>query len=185
MELFELEGLAYQMLKLLGENPARQGLKATPKRFSKALKFLASGYETDLQEIVGEAIFDEPSGELVFIRDIEFYSLCEHHVLPFFGKAHIAYVPNGKVVGLSKIPRIVNAFSRRLQVQERLTQELANSLHRLLNPKGVAVVLEASHLCMMMRGVEKQSSATFTKSTTGVFAHDSTLRSEFLQLLKS
>lgn len=181
----ELEKVAGEILSLLGEDPERQGLLNTPKRFAKALQFLTSGYQTDTKALVGDAIFDEPSGDLVVVRDIEFYSLCEHHMLPFFGKAHVAYVPNGKVIGLSKIPRIVDAFARRLQVQERLTHEIALELERLLKPKGVMVIAEASHLCMMMRGVEKQKSATLTKSTLGAFARDSKLRMELMSLLKN
>lgn len=179
----ELEKVSTEMLSLLGENPGRPGLLETPKRHAKSLRFLTSGYATDTKEVVGEALFDEPSGDLVLVRDIEFFSLCEHHVLPFFGKAHIAYVPNGKVVGLSKIPRIVNAHARRLQVQERLTQAIAEDMQRILNPKGVAVIIKASHLCMMMRGVEKQNSTTITKATLGTFSNDPSLRAELLALL--
>lgn len=180
----ELMKIGARMLNLIGENATRQGLVNTPKRFGKSLSFLTSGYETDTKDLVGEAIFDEPSGELVLIRDIEFYSLCEHHMLPFFGKVHVAYVPNGKVIGLSKIPRIVDAFARRLQVQERLTNEIAQDLQRLLNPKGVAVIIEASHLCMMMRGVQKQNTTTTTKATLGALAQDPNLRAELLTLLR-
>lgn len=156
----------------------------TPERFAKALSFLTSGSAADVDEIVGDALFDEPSGELVFVRDIEFFSLCEHHMLPFFGKAHVAYIPDGKVIGLSKIPRIVDVFARRLQVQERLTHEIAKEIERVLRPKGVAVITEASHLCMMMRGVEKQSSTTITKTTLGEFSSDSNVRAELISLLK-
>jgi GTP cyclohydrolase I len=180
----EIAQMTSRMLSLIGEDPQRQGLLDTPKRYSKALSFLTSGYETDIKDLVGDAIFDEPSSELVFIRDIEFFSLCEHHMLPFFGRAHVAYVPNGKVIGLSKIPRIVDAYARRLQVQERLTHDIAKELESILKPKGVAVIIEASHLCMMMRGVEKQSSMTVTKSTLGSFMNDSNLRAELLTLLK-
>jgi GTP cyclohydrolase I len=179
-----MEHVAKMMLQLIGEDPTRQGLQDTPKRFSKAWSFLTSGYQIDTKDLVGDAIFNEPSGEIVIVRDIEFFSMCEHHMLPFFGKAHVAYVPNGKVIGLSKIPRIVDTFARRLQVQERLTQQIAEDLQKLLNPKGVAVIMEASHLCMMMRGVEKQNSSTTTKATLGTFATDSNLRNEFLTLLK-
>jgi GTP cyclohydrolase I len=179
----DLEKLAGKMLCMIGENPERQGLEETPRRFANALTFLTSGYLIDTQKLVGKAIFDGPSGELVLIKDIEFYSLCEHHLLPFFGKAHVAYIPNGKVIGLSKIPRIVDAFAKRLQIQERLTQEIAEEIERLLNPKGVAVIIEASHLCMMMRGVEKQNSTTITKATLGQFFQDPDLRSELLTLL--
>lgn len=180
----ELGALAQQMLRLIGENPERQGLLDTPERFAKALGFLTSGYSTNAEEIIGDALFDEPSGELVLVRDIEFFSLCEHHMLPFFGKAHVAYIPNGKVIGLSKIPRIVDMFSRRLQVQERLTHEIAVEIEKVLKPKGVAVITEAAHLCMMMRGVEKQASSTLSKSTLGAFASDANLRAEFISLLK-
>jgi GTP cyclohydrolase I len=180
----ELASVAGRMLELIGENPKREGLLDTPKRFSKALSFLTSGYEADVKKIVGNAVFNEPGSELVLIRDIEFFSLCEHHMLPFFGKAHVAYVPNGKVIGLSKIPRIVDIYARRLQVQERLTREIAQELDQILKPKGVMVHIEASHLCMMMRGVEKQKSATITKATLGVFEKDATLRAEFLSAIK-
>jgi GTP cyclohydrolase I len=179
-----LERVGAEILNLLRENPQRQGLLNTPERFAKALGFLTSGYETNTDDLVGDAVFDEPSGELVFVRDIEFFSLCEHHMLPFFGKAHVAYVPNGKVIGLSKIPRIVDAFARRLQVQERLTQLIAEDVQRILSPKGVCVMIEASHLCMMMRGVEKQNSMTVTKSALGVFASEPGLRAELLALMK-
>lgn len=180
----KIKVFAKQMLHLIGENPERQGLLNTPERFAKALSFLTSGYSANVEQIVGDAVFDEPSGELVVIRDIEFFSLCEHHMLPFFGKIHVAYVPDGKVIGLSKIPRIVDVFSRRLQVQERLTREIAEEIDKVLRPKGVAVIAEASHLCMMMRGVEKQNSATITKATLGALADDPNLRAELLTLLK-
>jgi len=180
-----LAELAGRMLKLIGEDPCREGLLDTPKRFAKALRFLTSGYETSVKETVGKAVFHEPGSELVLIRDIEFFSLCEHHMLPFFGKAHVAYVPDGRVIGLSKIPRIVDIFARRLQVQERLTREIAQEIDKILKPKGVMVYIEASHLCMMMRGVEKQQSATITKSTLGAFEKDANLRAELLSLLKS
>ena len=180
----ELKKLASQMLHVIGESPARPGLVDTPERFAKAYQFLTSGYTKNAEEVVGRALFEETAGELVLIKDIEFFSLCEHHLLPFFGKAHIAYIPNGRVIGLSKIPRIVDIFARRLQVQERLTQEIAEEINRLLKPKGVAVIIEASHLCMMMRGVEKQKSTTITKVSLGEFAKDVNLRSEFLTLLK-
>jgi GTP cyclohydrolase I len=180
----KIKVFAKQMLHLIGENPERQGLLNTPERFAKSLSFLTSGYSASVEQIVGDALFDEPSGELVVIRDIEFFSLCEHHMLPFFGKIHVAYVPDGRVIGLSKIPRIVDVFSRRLQVQERLTREIAEEVDKILRPKGVAVIAEASHLCMMMRGVEKQNSATITKATLGAFADDPNLRAELLTLLK-
>ena len=181
----EFEKACLQMLNLIGEDTERQGLLNTPKRYEKAMKFLTSGYEVKIKEIAGDAIFDEKSNDLVLVRDIEFFSLCEHHVLPFFGKAHVAYVPNGKVIGLSKIPRIVNAFARRLQVQERLTDEIAECINAVLKPKGVAVIIEASHLCMMMRGVEKQNSMTVTKSSLGTFRSDANLRSEFMSFFSN
>ena len=179
-----LEEFAGKILRIIGENPERQGLKETPRRFANALTFLTSGYLINTQKLVGSAIFDGPSGELVLIKDIEFYSLCEHHLLPFFGKAHVAYIPDGRVIGLSKIPRIVDAFARRLQVQERLTQEIAEEIERILNPKGVAVIIEASHLCMMMRGVSKQNSVTTTSAFFGEFEKNET-RSEFLKLISA
>lgn len=181
----ELKKVALGILSLIGENPGRQGLLNTPKRFAKALGHLTSGHLTSTEELVGDAIFDEPSSELVLVRNIEFYSLCEHHMLPFFGKVHVAYIPNGKVIGLSKIPRIVDVFARRLQVQERLTHEIAAEIERLLNPKGVAVYMEASHLCMMMRGVEKQNSTTLTKATLGSYTSDQSLRAELISLLRN
>lgn len=181
----EMKEMTKRMLRLIGENPDRQGLAETPARFSKALSYLTSGYTADVKKIVGNAIFDEPSSELVFINDIEFFSLCEHHMLPFFGKVHVAYVPAGKVIGLSKIPRIVDVFSRRLQVQERLTNDIAVAIEKCLDPKGVAVIIEASHLCMMMRGVEKQSSKTLTKTMLGDFRTDDKLRADFLTLFST
>jgi GTP cyclohydrolase I len=181
----DLSKIAGLMLHLVGENPNREGLLDTPKRFAKALRFLTSGYETSVRDAVGSAVFNEPGSELVLVRDIEFFSLCEHHMLPFFGKAHVAYIPDGRVIGLSKIPRIVDIYARRLQVQERLTREIAQEIERILKPKGVMVHIEASHLCMMMRGVEKQKSSTITKATLGAFEKDATLRAEFLSLLKS
>lgn len=180
----DLQWLTKQFLHNLGENPARPGLFDTPKRFAKAMTFLTSGYRANIDEIVGSALFDEPSGDFVLIRDIEFFSLCEHHMLPFFGKAHVAYIPNSKIIGLSKIPRIVDVFARRLQVQERMTHEIAKELDRILEPKGIAVITEASHLCMMMRGVEKQNSTTLTKATLGDFASSAELRTELMSLLK-
>jgi GTP cyclohydrolase I len=180
----ELKAVAEKLLLLIKEDPTRQGLLNTPKRFSKAMTYLSSGYGTDIQKLVGDAIFDEPNSELVFIKDIEFYSLCEHHMLPFFGKVHVAYIPDGKVIGLSKIPRIVDVFARRLQVQERLTREIALEIEKWLKPKGVAVIVEASHLCMMMRGIEKQNSTTITKATRGEFEKDHSLRSELMTLLQ-
>lgn len=173
-----------EILKDLGEDPNREGLIKTPERVAKAMKFLTNGYEVDPDQIVKQAIFHEEYSEMVLVKDIEIYSLCEHHVLPFFGKAHIAYIPNGKIVGLSKIPRVVDTFSRRLQVQERLTIEIRDCLQRTLEPKGVAVVLECSHMCMQMRGVQKQNSATTTSAFTGLFLSNDTTRKEFINLIK-
>jgi GTP cyclohydrolase I len=170
-------------LSLLGEDVKREGLKRTPERYAKAMEFLTSGYHRNIDEIVGKALFTEGSSEIVIVRDIEMFSLCEHHLLPFLGKAHVAYIPNGKIIGLSKIPRIVDAFSRRLQVQERLTSQIAQELERVLNPLGVAVIIEATHLCMMMRGVEKQNSYTITSAMHGAFRNDPTTRKELLSLL--
>ena len=170
-------------IKILGEDLTREGLQKTPSRYAKAMEFLTSGYSLDVDQIVGEALFKEESKEIVLIRDIELYSLCEHHLLPFYGKAHVAYIPNEKIIGLSKVPRIVDVFARRLQVQERLTQQISNELMRVLQPIGVAVVIEAHHLCMMMRGVEKQGSSTITSSMLGAFRDNATTRKEFLHLL--
>lgn len=173
-----------QILKEIGENPDREGLLKTPERVAKAMKFLTSGYEINPDEIIQQAVFNETYSEMVLVKDIEVYSMCEHHVLPFFGKAHIAYIPDGKIVGLSKIPRVVDAYSRRLQVQERLTIEIRDCLQRTLNPTGVAVVLECSHMCMQMRGVQKQNSATTTSAFTGVFLENDPTRKEFINLIK-
>ena len=179
----ELSRNAETMLQILGEDISREGLKDTPKRYAKAMRFLTSGYDTDIQNIVGQALFKEDSSGMVIIRDIELFSLCEHHLLPFWGKAHVAYLPNGKIIGLSKIPRIIDAFARRLQVQERLTTLISESLMKLLDARGVAVIIEASHMCMMMRGVEKQGSSTITSSMLGEFRDNSTTRAEFMSLL--
>lgn len=170
-------------LSLLGENVEREGLKDTPKRYAKAMEFLTSGYAKSTDEIVGKALFSEGSSEIVIVRDIELFSLCEHHLLPFYGKAHVAYIPNGKIIGLSKIPRIIDVFARRLQVQERLTTQVSAELNRILKPHGVAVIIEAFHLCMMMRGVEKQNSYTITSSMLGAFHDNPTTRKELLDLL--
>ena len=174
-----------RLLSELGEDPSREGLRDTPKRMEKSLKFLTSGYAVDVDSIINGALFSVDYNEMVIVRDIDFYSLCEHHMLPFFGKAHVAYIPNGKVVGLSKIPRIVDVFARRLQVQERLTSQIAECLTDTVKPMGVAVVMEASHLCKAMRGVEKQNSVTVTSAMRGVFHSDARTRQEFLQLIKS
>jgi GTP cyclohydrolase IA len=168
----------------LGEDPKREGLVRTPERVEKALRFLTSGYETDIQKIINGALFSVDYDEMVIVKDIEFFSLCEHHILPFYGKVHVAYIPNGKVVGLSKIPRIVDAFARRLQVQERMTQQVAETLMEVLEPKGVGVICEAQHFCMMMRGVEKQHSATSTSAMLGVFRDRKDTRDEFLALAR-
>lgn len=168
----------------LGEDPTREGLIKTPERAAKAMQYLTQGYEQDPAEVLRSALFQEDYSEMVLVKDIELYSLCEHHILPFFGKAHIAYIPNGTIVGLSKLPRVVDIFSRRLQVQERLTHQILNCIQDNLNPQGVAVVIEAQHMCMMMRGVEKQNSRTTTSAFTGVFEEVET-RSEFLNLISS
>ncbi len=172
------------ILKELGEEPGRDGLQNTPKRVAKSLRFLTQGYQQDPREILNNALFDVSYDEMVIVKDIEVYSLCEHHVLPFFGRAHVAYIPDGKVVGLSKIPRLVEMFGRRLQVQERLTQDIAGTLEDVLQPKGVAVVVEAIHLCMMMRGVSQQNSFAITSSLRGEFESDSKTRAEFMDLLR-
>jgi len=179
----EITGHVESILKLLGQDVKREGLQDTPKRYAKAMQFLTSGYQADVDKIVGKALFNESSSEIVIVRDIELFSLCEHHLLPFYGKAHVAYIPNGKIIGLSKIPRLVDVFARRLQVQERLTSLVAEELMRVMNPLGVAVIVEAFHLCMMMRGVEKQSSYTITSAMHGVFRTDPTTRKELLHLL--
>jgi len=170
-------------LELLGEDVEREGLKDTPKRHAKAMQFLTSGYDKDIDSIVGKALFKEKSNEMVIVRDIEIFSLCEHHLLPFYGKAHVAYIPDGKVIGLSKIPRIVDVYARRLQVQERLTTQISAKLMEVLQPLGVAVIIEAFHLCMMMRGVEKQNSYTITSSMQGSFRDNAITRQELLALL--
>jgi len=179
----ELQGLVRRQLGLLGEDAEREGLKDTPKRVAKSLRWLTQGYRSCVEDVVGSGVFsDDGHHNMVMVRDIELYSLCEHHMLPFFGKAHIAYIPNGKIVGLSKIPRIVDVFARRLQVQERLTDQIANAIDDVLRPSGVGVVIEAFHLCMMMRGVEKQNSRTITSALRGAFRDDAKTREEFLRL---
>jgi GTP cyclohydrolase I len=179
----EFETLVRRQLELLGENPTREGLEDTPKRVSKSMRWLTQGYRTCVQDVVGRGVFkSEGHRNMVMVRDIELYSLCEHHMLPFFGKAHVAYIPNGHIVGLSKIPRIVDVFARRLQVQERLTEEIASAIDDVLKPVGVGVVIEAYHLCMMMRGVEKQNSRTITSALRGGFKEDPKTREEFLHL---
>jgi GTP cyclohydrolase I len=173
-----------ELLQRLGEDPDRDGLRRTPERMAKANAFLTGGYAMDPQEILQGALFDVEYDEMVIVKDIEFYSMCEHHLLPFFGKAHVAYIPRGRVIGLSKIPRLVDAFARRLQVQERLTTEVAEAIEDAVSPQGVGVVIEAQHLCMMMRGVEKQGSTTVTSSMRGVFREIQQTRNEFLSLVR-
>jgi GTP cyclohydrolase IA len=172
------------VLRRLGEDPQREGLLRTPQRVAESLRFLTAGYEQSVEDVVGGAVFAEPYSEMVLVKDIEVYSLCEHHLLPFFGKAHVAYVPDGRVVGLSKLPRIVEVFARRLQVQERLTTQIAEAIDEALQPLGVAVVVEAAHLCMMMRGIQKQNSETVTSCMRGVFMRDERTRAEFMDLLR-
>jgi GTP cyclohydrolase I len=177
--------LITRLLEELGEDPGREGLERTPARVWQSLSSLTEGYDQDIADVVGEAIFEEQYDEMVVVRDIEFYSLCEHHLLPFFGQAHIAYIPDGRIVGLSKLPRLVDMFSHRLQVQERLTTQIAEAMEEVLQPQGVGVVVEASHLCMMMRGVQKQRSQTMTSAMRGSFKTDSRTRAEFLDLLRT
>ena len=179
-----VEPLVEAMLKELGEEPGRDGLIRTPARVAKSMRFLTRGYRQDPKELLNDALFDVTYDEMVIVKDIEVYSLCEHHLLPFFGRAHVAYIPNGKIVGLSKIPRVVDMFARRLQVQERLTSDIATTLEEILRPKGVAVVLEAIHLCMMMRGVSQQNAFAITSSLRGEFESDPKTRSEFMDLLR-
>lgn len=173
-----------KVLELIGEDPSREGLIKTPERVAKAMQFLTQGYETNATEILQSAMFSEDYSQMVLVKEIEFYSLCEHHLLPFFGKAHIAYIPDGDIVGLSKLPRVVDTFSRRLQVQERLTNEIRDCIQNTLKPKGVAVVMEARHLCMQMRGVEKQSSLTTTSAFSGAFLETEKTRLEFMNLIR-
>jgi GTP cyclohydrolase I len=172
------------LLREIGEEPTRDGLEQTPSRVAKAFRFFTQGYQQSPQEVLSEALFDVSYDEMVLVKDIEFYSLCEHHMLPFFGRAHVAYIPNGKVLGLSKVARLVEIFARRLQVQERLTVEVAETIEKELRPRGVAVVIEAIHLCMMMRGVQQQNSFAITSSLRGVFQSDSKTRSEFMELIR-
>jgi GTP cyclohydrolase I len=179
-------GIAARMkgvLELLGENPSREGLSRTPERYEKAIRYLTSGYHQSVEDVVNGALFTVKFDEMVLVKDIEFFSLCEHHLLPFFGKVHVAYLPGDKVIGLSKIPRVVNMFARRLQVQERLTQEIAEAISEAVSPRGVAVLCEASHFCMMMRGVEKQHSSTVTSAMLGAFRKNKATRDEFLSLV--
>ena len=179
-----MKDLIEKLLVELGEDPSRKGLQNTPERVAKSMKFLTGGYWVNIEELVNGALYeDSNTDEMVIVKDIDIFSLCEHHLLPFFGKCHVAYIPDGKIIGLSKIPRVVEAFSRRLQVQERLTTQIANSLADILKPRGVAVVIDALHLCMSMRGVEKQNSYTVTSSMLGAFKSNPSTRSEFLSLL--
>ena len=179
-----IKELTKKLLLEIGENPKREGLLNTPHRVAKAWSFLSKGYKQDISALINNAIFKEEYDQMVLVKDIEFYSMCEHHLLPFFGYAHIAYIPDGKIIGLSKIPRILDMFARRLQVQERMTQEVADMLNDKLNPKGVAVILEAQHMCMQMRGVEKKNSYMSTSAMHGIFRDDDKTRKEFLDIIK-
>ncbi|MBK8499737.1 MAG: GTP cyclohydrolase I FolE [Flavobacteriales bacterium] len=191
IDLYDAKGVARigshygDILKAIGEDPKREGLKRTPERVAKALQYLTHGYDLDPAAILRSALFKEDYSQMVLVKDIEVYSLCEHHMLPFFGKAHIAYVPNGCITGLSKIPRVVDAFARRLQVQERLTDQIRDCIHDTLKPLGVAVVIEAAHLCMQMRGIQKQNSVTTTSAFTGIFLDDPRTREEFIKLISA
>jgi GTP cyclohydrolase I len=184
MKADAMEKLIHDLLVQIGEDPQREGLEKTPERVAKAYKYLTSGYEQDPMAILRKAVFEEKYDEMVICRDIDYYSLCEHHMLPFFGRCHIAYIPDGKIIGLSKMPRLVEVFARRLQVQERLTNQIAESLMEALNPLGVAVVVEGLHMCMVMRGVEKQNSFAMTSSMLGVFRKEGATRAEFMNLLQ-
>jgi len=179
----ELEAAVTKILELIGENPQREGLQKTPHRFAKALHFLTEGYHQDPKEILNQALFSSSNDEMVVVRDIEFYSLCEHHMLPIIGRAHVAYIPDGKVVGLSKIPRIVNLFARRLQIQEQMTEQIADAISETIKPQGVAVVLHARHMCMEMRGVQKINSTTVSSALRGLFKSDQRTRNEFYNII--
>ena len=179
----QLEKITKNLIETIGEDPNREGLKKTPKRVAKSWEYFSEGYRADLDDIINEAVFHEDCSEMVVVRDIEFFSMCEHHMIPFFGRAHVGYLPNGKVIGLSKIPRIVDMFSRRLQLQERLTSQVANTLEEVLKPIGVAVVMEGRHLCMQMRGVEKQNSYASTSAMLGQFRKSAETRAEFLSII--
>jgi GTP cyclohydrolase I len=179
----EYRRLVHAQLRLVGEDPGRDGLLRTPERVEKAMRWLTRGYALSVEDVIRGAIFDEDHHNMVIVKDIEMYSLCEHHMLPFFGKVHVAYIPNGRIVGLSKLPRVVEVFARRLQVQERMTEQIASAIMEVLEPEGVGVVIEAAHLCMMMRGVEKQNSRTITSAMKGVFLEDIGTREEFLRLV--
>ena len=178
-----IKSLIENILHAIGEDPKREGLLKTPDRVEKSLNFLTSGYDVDIDQLVNDALYNENYDEMVIVKNIDFYSLCEHHMLPFFGKCHVAYLPNGKIIGLSKVPRLVDAYGRRLQVQERLTTQIAHCIEDIVKPTGVGVVIEATHLCMSMRGVEKQNSYTTTSSMLGSFKKDPRTRAEFLSLL--
>jgi GTP cyclohydrolase I len=178
-----IKDLVRQLLIELGDDPQREGLRRTPKRVDRALRYLTSGYQQKIDEILNNALFKEKYNEMVIVKDIDFYSLCEHHLLPFYGKCHVAYIPNGKVVGLSKIPRLVDMFARRLQLQERMTTQIAKAIMKALQPAGVAVVSEARHLCMMMRGVQKQNTVVTNSALLGIFHDDRACREEFMQLI--
>jgi GTP cyclohydrolase I len=179
-----MQDLIRQMLKELGEDPEREGLEQTPRRVERAFRFLTGGYQADVDKVLNKALFTVDYSEMVIVKDIDFYSLCEHHLLPFFGRCHVAYIPNGKVIGLSKVPRLVDVFARRLQVQERLTSQIAETIEQAINPLGVAVVIEATHLCMAMRGVEKQNSVAVTSAMLGAFRNSARTRTEFLELIR-
>jgi GTP cyclohydrolase I len=179
-----MQDLIRQLLAELGEDPDREGLVRTPLRVDKALRFLTSGYRANIAEVLNDALFTVDYSEMVIVKDIDFYSLCEHHLLPFFGKCHVAYIPNSRVIGLSKVPRIVDVFARRLQIQERMTNEIAQTILQTIDPRGVAVVCEGTHLCMSMRGVEKQNSFAVTSAMLGIFRDDARTRMEFLELIK-
>jgi GTP cyclohydrolase I len=183
--LAPIAGHVREILAAIGEDPRREGLLKTPERVEAALRFLTQGYHQSVADVVGDAVFEETHQSMIMVRDIELYSLCEHHLLPFFGRAHVAYIPDGKIVGLSKVARIVDVFARRLQVQERLTDQIADAIMDILHPTGVGVVIEAAHFCMMMRGVEKQNSRTVTSAVRGIFRNDSKTRDEFLRLAYS
>ena len=183
MQNKNIEDLTHELLKQIGENPSREGLLRTPSRVAKAWEFFSKGYNQDIDSIINNAIFNEKAKDMVVVLDVEFFSLCEHHLLPFFGRAHVAYLPSGKVVGLSKIPRIIDMFSRRLQVQERLTRQIAETVMDILDPVGAAVIMEGQHMCMQMRGVEKQNSLTTTSSMLGKFRESDRTRTEFLSII--
>ncbi len=181
----KMEGLITEVLELVGENPNREGLVKTPARVAKAYEYIFGGYDKNPKEILNDALFESGSTEMVVVRDIEFYSMCEHHILPFFGRVHVAYIPNGKVVGLSKIPRVVDIFARRLQIQEKLTEQIADALMETINPKGVGVVISARHMCMEMRGVEKMHSSTTTSALRGIFMKEAKTREEFYSIINT